>query len=469
MFKRFLYHILSDNSEIIKLLQHKSLGKIVLETFPVSFVSEHFTKEEKNPKTKSVSIINLFKYLMGAYKLGLGNLIAMIKANKYIIKKENYKILFFLPNYKYEDYLNAIVNQLDSKYFIISRSKLVNHYSEIFIINDNVLSGQFFLLIKGIIFFTIYPIYLFIKKDTKEIEILFANHALYFKLFLDLYVFSRIFHNCNIDKYFSLIPNDDDHRVIQLYFKRTFNSTFGIRPEQLILAEEEKFNISDTLFYKNKVEKSIYTNFNLQYKSKLVKGSVLVNKDILERQKTSKELKKILILDTCTNINPNSKVLREKGINSIYLSLNKFLKESNYYHKFHPGLKKEIKEDTQLYLKNLDVNVISKIEDYCTFDLVISYYGSLLQPFILSKVPVLLLTGEFDLLYGYKELKYDYDTSPIININTSNELDKIIQQISKANKAHEICRTKDLFFWYCKYFYFPDGLNSIINILNSKN
>ena len=104
-------------------------------------------------------------------------------------------MLFFLPNIKYENYLNAIINQLDNKYYIISRSRLVNNYPEIFTINDNILSGQFFLLFKALIFFTTYPIYLLIKKDTKEMAILLANHALFFKLILDLQVFNKIFNN----------------------------------------------------------------------------------------------------------------------------------------------------------------------------------------------------------------------------------------------------------------------------------
>jgi len=469
MHRRFLHRILSDNSEIIKALQYKSLGNIVIETFPVSFVSKHFTKHERKLKTKSVSLINLFKYLLSIYIYFTRNSIAMLRANKYNLKKEKYNILFFLPNYKYEDYLNAMISQLDSNYFIISRSKLVNHYHELFVLNDNFLNGQFLHLVKELLFFTMYPFYLFIRKDFKELSILFANYGLYHKLILDLYVFSNLFQYININKYFSLIPNNDDHRVIQLFFKQTFHSTLGIRPEQLALAEEEKFNISDTLFFKNDIEKSIYTHFKLQNKLKLARGGVLVNKHILNKPKVSKELKNILILDTCTNENPNSNILREKGLNSLYLSLDKFLKECNYYHKFHPGINKEIKKDTQLHLTYFNAYIVDKIEDFCKFDLVISYYSSLLQPFILSQVPVLLLTDEFDLYFGYQKIKYDLDISPIKKIKTSCELDKTINQISEADKADVICNTQNLFFWYKKYFNFPDGLNTIINIINNNN
>ena len=466
MFKRFINILLSNNPEVLKILKYKSLGEIVLDTFPVRFVTQHTKDYEKSIKTKPITFFNIIRFWIGVYKMFFRHTIKIIRTKKFSLQKTKFEILFFLPNKKYENNLTAITNHLKVQIFIISEFRLHNKYSNALILDDHYFKGQFLLLIQELIFFTTYPIFLFLKRDCDEIKRLIANRSLYHLLFLNLFIFKKIFAHYKFEKYFSLLPNGDIHRIIQLYFKRNFSITYSIRPEQLVLAQEERYNISENLFYKNEFEKKIFRNLNLHRNFNLLKGSILIDKDILNNQRISKEINKILVLDTCTNANPKSDLIRDKGIKSIYSYLNKHLGFCNIYHKFHPGLNYKIQQETKLYLQKGGVNIIDTINGYCTFDLVITYYSSLLQHFILSNVPVLLLTGELDLSYKYKILEYDLDKSPIKKINTIENLNMTFQQISQAGVAEEICNTNKLLNWYKDFFNFPDGLNAIINTLN---
>ena len=455
-FKKFIYHVLSDNSEVIKSMRHKNLGDIVLDTFPVQFVTKHTKKEEKPRKTKSLTLNHLLRFYLGIPKSFLKKTIAVLKTEKHILKSKSYELLFYLPNQKY----------INKSYFIISNFKLEGDYSEVFTLDNNYLVGQFIHSIKEMIFFITYPIYLFSRRDYEEISILIANRCLYSKLIHRIYVFNSLFKHYKFRKYFSFMPNGDDHRLIQLYFKNFFGDTFGIRPESMCFAEEHKYHVSDSIFYKNEFERKIYEHYNTQRKYNLIKGGILIDKQIQCKQKLSTGINNVLVLDTCTNENPKSDVLREQGLKIIYADMRKILKEKLFYHKFHPGLKPELRKATHTYLQTLDVNVIEAIDDFCTFDLIITYYTSYLQLAILSKRPCILLTGEFNLSYNNKNFKSDLDNSPIKQIKTKAAFAGAIEEIALANRADLICNTQQLYFWYKNMMNYPEGIETIIHMLN---
>ena len=460
--------MVSGNTEILELLSVKCLGEIVLDTFPVGFVTQHTKKQKKSVKTKPITFINISRYWLGSCKFFLKNMLNIFKATQLDFYNTEFEILFYLPNTKYEGYLNSIIPHLKVKYFVISDNKLNKTHLNSIELDDLYIKGQFTLLVYELLFFITYPLFLFAKRNFIEIKRLIANRSLYHMLFINLVIFNKILNYYKFEKYFSLLPNGNIHRIIQLYFKKKFSVTYGIRPEQLVFAEEERFNNIENLFYKNNFEKMIFRNLNLNRTINLLKGSILIDKDILINQRTPKKINNILILDTCTNENPKSDFIRDKGIKSIYTLLNKHMGFCNFYHKFHPGLNYKISKDTRCRLVNEGVKIIESIENYCIYDLVISYYSSLVHPFILSQVPVLVLTGELDLNYKYQLLEYDLDKSPIKKTYTITELNNTFRHISEVGGAERICNTKRLFNWYKDFFNYPDGLDTIINLLNRK-
>jgi hypothetical protein len=303
------------------------------------------------------------------------------------------------------------------------------------------------------------------KNDLLAFSRVLAIRSLYDQYFLHYDYFDTLFNRKYFSIFFSLCPNSDLHRFIQINFRYHFNQTIGIRPELTEFSVEEKFNISDILFYKNDIELSIFENFRLDLKCKLMLGGVLINEKELFKESNNSQFD-LLIHDTCTNIFPNSSEIRENGLFTIYEHIEKFSKDRVVYHQFHPGLTFEIKKKTIEMLKRYNVNVTNDYTKLTHIGLVFSYLSSSLFDFVLSKIPIVLLCGEFDLFKNKKRNNEIYYT-PFFKVNNIHELNSFFLKIKNGENIKNICMVDELYSWFIKFNNYPKGMETIIKCLNS--
>lgn len=465
MLKSLISSLSNKNTELLRKLNSVQLGEIIMDPYLVQFVTQHVGVCKKSQKQISLNGSNFLKYLIGLHYKLIKNIIGLKEKRKNHITGE-YQLLVYVPNEKYLKYIEAITDEINGKILIISKCNLKTPL-DLININKLKVSGLFAFYLKQYLFFLIYPFFLAIKRNYRELAIVLGYRYLYYDFFLKNFLLSQFLKNIKSHKYFSLIPNGDLHRIIEIYHSHRFVNTFAIRPETMTDAEEHKYHISQNLFYKSLHEREIYVKYKIDNAAKLLRGSLMVKAEIRQDNKfTDKEKYRIVLFDTCTNDNPQSGKIRHKGLNEIYSSIASQLPSARIYHKFHPGLEIQDKKDTMQYLDQFRVKVI---EDFVLteYDFVITYYSTMMQSLILNKVPFVLLSENYNLDYGFRETETELDEAPVRRVLNKNDLADLLNQIALGKPLVEICFTNELHTWYTDYYHYPSGLFTIVEHLNA--
>lgn len=431
-----------------------NLGDLIIKLMPTRFDSEHF--KEKQIKAKKVSLSNLLKFGIKLIIIFSKEIIRLIKTEKKKILPHSKKIFFYLPNKKWQEYLTAITFDLKEDYFVLSNSQVVNVDNSFSIDNDR-LDGQIIFNVKLLFSFYVYSIGLLLKNDKDELSKLLALFRLYLKMFNEVYIVYQLTSKIKFKNYVSLLTNGDTHRLIEIMLGYSFKETYGVLIGPYTRTKEINYIISKNIFYQTENERKLIEEYGIHLRSTLIKGGVIINPKE-NHFRTNNIIKRVLFIDTCENENPNSDIKWEKNLQFIYSELKQKFHYVELNHKFHPGLNKSLKEKGLKFLSKNNINVLSEIPNYYSYDLVVSYKSTVLQHFIITKTPIVILDGEFNLFSNPpKEDPFTY--SPLIKAFNYSLLKEYLTGI---NEEKIDLKAEEVYSWFIETYNYPNGIFSVL-------
>lgn len=424
----------------ILLLKEKGIESGVKSIFPVKFISNHISDKSRSNSWFYIIIGTIYLFL----KLYFGN------KTRFQIK-EKYDVLIYVPNWKYRKFSDALTKNISFTYLIISEE----------VYDLNVLSVDDFRLLNAKNFpfkllKVLFHIFIYSVKSKQLLD--FKN---YFWVILSLIrrdlLAEELFNNVDFDKYFSFHPNEGFHQVIQNFYKGRFNKTYAIRPTTTSKAKEHQFILTDNLFYKTSEELNIYQSSNLNG-VKLVKGGLILENKSFEKDD---EKKAILFLDTCTNIDPDSIIIRRKATEQFIQYVSNL--NIDVYYKFHPGLATKELKRTKERLNSLANSKIKILDGDIPWQLIclgVGFDSTVFYDCFLNKIPLLSFRGEYNL---FPDVVNEFTHSPVIELR--NEFD--FAMISKLlyDKIFWQNNKDEQYRWFREIFNYPSGMNSIKQIL----
>jgi hypothetical protein len=266
-----------------------------------------------------------------------------------------------------------------------------------------------------------------------------------------------LFKKIAFDKYFSLHPVGDFHQVIQNFYNTNFKNTYAIRPTTTSMAKEHHFISTDNLFYKTDDELSIYQRSNLNG-VKLIKGGLIADNKLFKKNSAKKA---ILFLDTCTNVNPDSIIIRRKATEQFLQYVSKL--NTTIYYKFHPALidselkrtKEKINSLAKPNIKILDADI-----QWEKIGLAIGFDTTLFYECFLNRIPVLSFREKY---YLFPNLINEFTNSPIMAIKNESDFEMIARLLNDKVFCNNI--KDEQYQWFSKEYNYPAGMNTIKQIL----
>jgi hypothetical protein len=424
----------------IQLLKEKGIEKAIKSIFPVKFVSNHVSKHVRSN--------SWFFIIAGSFYLFFKLL--FFRKRKFPVKKK-YNVLFYVPNSKYKKFVDALTNNVSFSYMIISEE----------IYNSNVISVDDyrllnaknipFQLLKALIHLFVYSL------KTKQLSDFKKQYWNILSLVRRDLLAEVLFKNVGFEKYFSFHPVGDFHQVIQNFYKEMFNKTYAIRPTTTSMAKEHQFISTDNLFYKTEDELNIYQRSNLNG-VKLIKGGLIAENKLFEKDLARNA---ILFLDTCTNVNPDSIIIRRKATEKFIQYVSKL--NTTVYYKFHPALiDSELKRTEKKInsLANPNIKILDADIPWKKIGLAIGFDTTLFYECFLNKIPVLSFREEY---YLFPNQINEFTHSPVIAIKNESDFELISRLLN--DKAFRNNKKDEQYLWFSEKYNYPAGMNTIKQIL----
>ena len=426
-------------------IEKKGINNGIKLIIPAKFSSLHYNVERNSS----------WAYIFGGSSyIFLSLLYKLFKVKKSCQFNSNYDVLFYVPNIKYERFLEALIKSSKISYLIISEENFKN----------NIISVDSFYRFKNyyypfILFNLIFKTFIFSIK-TSQIKS-FKNHYWHIvSLYRREIIVKTLLNNIRFKKYFSFHPNDGFHVIIQKFYKNCFQNTYAIRPTTTTFTPEHKFISTDNLFYKTEKEYKIYKNLHLKDVKNLSKGGLIANR-IIEKRLELKTKDYLLFIDTCTNIDPKSPEIRRNAVVKIINYFSK--KDLNVLYKFHPGLIKSERKKTERLINNLNYKKITILSEEIPWDKVniaIGFESTLFYDCFIRNIPVLTLTQTFSLFQNKISEFSDPSILSIKNEDDFSLIDRILNDKLFLKYAQEKQKK-----WFSKEYNFPNGMLHIIKEL----
>lgn len=424
----------------IHLLKEKGIAQGIKSIFPVKFVSNHISKQTRNN--------SWFYIIAGTFYLFFKLLFA--KKKRFTIK-EKYDVLFYVPNSKYKKFADALTKNVSYSYLIISEE----------VYNSNVLSVDDYRLVNAKNFpfkllSVLFHLFVF-SLNTKQLSDFKKQYWNILSLVRRDLLADALFQNITFEKYFSLHPVGDFHQIIQNFYKTNFKNTYAIRPTTTSMAKEHQFILTDNLFYKTEDELSIYQRSNLNG-VKLIKGGLIAETKLFEKDSARNA---ILFLDTCTNVNPDSIIIRRKATEGFIKYVSKL--NTTIYYKFHPALiDSELKRTKEKInsLENPSIEILSNDIPWEKIGLAIGFDTTLFYECFLNKIPVLSFREEY---YLFPNKKNEFTHSPVIAIKNESDFEMISKLLNDTVFWNKI--KDEQYQWFSEKYNYPAGMNTIKQIL----